>query len=57
MAARFRVGLAPDLLDAAGNPTFGAENFAVLDSAPEIERAWLPDRDDITDAIRRLAAV
>jgi 2-oxoisovalerate dehydrogenase E1 component len=25
--------------------------------APELERAWLPDRDDITDAIRRLAAV
>jgi len=25
--------------------------------APDLERAWLPDRDDITDAIRRLAAV
>jgi 2-oxoisovalerate dehydrogenase E1 component len=25
--------------------------------APELERAWLPDRDDITEAIRRLAAV
>jgi 2-oxoisovalerate dehydrogenase E1 component len=25
--------------------------------APELERAWLPDRDDITVAIRRLAAV
>ena len=25
--------------------------------APELERAWLPDRDDIADAIRRLAAV
>jgi 2-oxoisovalerate dehydrogenase E1 component len=25
--------------------------------SPELERAWLPDRDDITDAIRRLAAV
>jgi 2-oxoisovalerate dehydrogenase E1 component len=25
--------------------------------APELERAWLPDRDDITDAIRRLVAV
>jgi 2-oxoisovalerate dehydrogenase E1 component len=24
--------------------------------APELERAWLPDRDDITDAVRRLAA-
>ena len=24
--------------------------------APELERAWLPDRDDIADAIRRLAA-
>ena len=25
--------------------------------APDLERAWLPDRDDIADAIRRLAAV
>ena len=25
--------------------------------APELERAWLPDRDDIAEAIRRLAAV
>jgi 2-oxoisovalerate dehydrogenase E1 component len=25
--------------------------------APELERAWLPDRNDIADAIRRLAAV
>ena len=25
--------------------------------APELEKAWLPDRDDIADAIRRLAAV
>jgi len=25
--------------------------------APELERAWLPDRDDITEAIRRLVAV
>jgi 2-oxoisovalerate dehydrogenase E1 component len=25
--------------------------------APELERAWLPDREDITDALRRLAAV
>ena len=25
--------------------------------APELERAWLPDRDDITESIRRLAAV
>ena len=24
--------------------------------APDLERAWLPDRDDIADAIRRLAA-
>ena len=24
--------------------------------APELERAWLPDRDDIAAAIRRLAA-
>ncbi len=24
--------------------------------SPELERAWLPDRDDIADAIRRLAA-
>jgi 2-oxoisovalerate dehydrogenase E1 component len=25
--------------------------------APDLERAWLPDRDDIADAVRRLAAV
>jgi 2-oxoisovalerate dehydrogenase E1 component len=25
--------------------------------APELERAWLPDRDDVAEAIRRLAAV
>jgi 2-oxoisovalerate dehydrogenase E1 component len=25
--------------------------------APDLERVWLPDRDDITEAIRRLAAV
>jgi 2-oxoisovalerate dehydrogenase E1 component len=25
--------------------------------APELERAWLPDRDDITESVRRLAAV
>ena len=25
--------------------------------APDLERAWLPDRDNITAAIRRLAAV
>ena len=25
--------------------------------APELERAWLPDRDDIADALRRLARV
>ena len=25
--------------------------------APDLERVWLPDRDDIADAILRLAAV
>ncbi len=25
--------------------------------SPDLERAWLPDRDDIADAIRRLVAV
>jgi len=25
--------------------------------SPDLERAWLPDREDITDALRRLAAV
>ncbi len=25
--------------------------------APDLEKAWLPDRDDIADAVRRLAAV
>jgi len=45
MAARFRVGLAPELLDASGKPTFGEEPFAILDGAPEIERVWLPERN------------
>jgi phosphoglycerate dehydrogenase-like enzyme len=44
MAARLRVGLAPELLDASGKPTFGEEPFQILDSAPEIERVWLPER-------------
>jgi len=44
MTARFRVGLVPDLLDASGNPTFGAEPLALLDDAREIERVWLPER-------------
>jgi phosphoglycerate dehydrogenase-like enzyme len=44
MVARFRVGLAPELLDAAGKPTFGEEPFRILDGAPEIERVWLPER-------------
>jgi phosphoglycerate dehydrogenase-like enzyme len=44
MAGRFRVGLAPELLDASGKPTFGEEPFAILDAAPEIERVWLPER-------------
>jgi len=44
MAARFRVGLVPELLDAAGKPTFGTEPLAVLDGAPEIERVWLTER-------------
>jgi 2-oxoisovalerate dehydrogenase E1 component len=25
--------------------------------APDLERAWLPDRDDIAETIRRLASV
>jgi D-3-phosphoglycerate dehydrogenase len=44
MPQRFRVGLAPELLDASGKPTFGEAAFAVLDGAPEIERVWLPER-------------
>lgn len=44
MGPRFRVGLAPDLLDAAGRPTFGAEPLAILEGEPRIERAWLPER-------------
>jgi len=44
MAGRFRIGLAPELLDASGKPTFGDEPLAILDGAPEIERAWLPER-------------
>jgi 2-oxoisovalerate dehydrogenase E1 component len=51
--------------------TVAAEGFWTLDApiqrvgaaatpppyAPDLERAWLPDRDDIADAIRRLAAM
>jgi D-3-phosphoglycerate dehydrogenase len=44
VSARFRIGLAPELLDGAGQPTFGAEPLAILDNAPEIERVWLPER-------------
>jgi phosphoglycerate dehydrogenase-like enzyme len=44
MAGRFRVGLAPELLDASGKPTFGEEALAILDGAPEIERVWLAER-------------
>jgi phosphoglycerate dehydrogenase-like enzyme len=44
MAARFRIGLVPELLDAAGKPTFGSEPLAVLDGAPEVERVWLAER-------------
>jgi D-3-phosphoglycerate dehydrogenase len=44
MGARFRVGLVPDLLDAAGKPTFGPEPLAILAGAPEIEQVWLPER-------------
>jgi 2-oxoisovalerate dehydrogenase E1 component len=33
----------------------GRRHSAAL--SPDLERAWLPDRDDIADAIRRLAAV
>jgi D-3-phosphoglycerate dehydrogenase len=44
MAARFRVGLVRDLLNAAGEPAFGAEPLRILDEAPEIERAWLAQR-------------
>jgi phosphoglycerate dehydrogenase-like enzyme len=44
MAGRFRIGLAPELLDAAGKPTFGEGPFSILDGAQEIERVWLPER-------------
>jgi phosphoglycerate dehydrogenase-like enzyme len=44
MAARFRIGLVPEFLDAAGKPTFGAGPLTVLDEAPEVERVWLPER-------------
>ena len=37
----------------------GAEGFWLPECAyaPGLERAWLPDRDDIADAIRNLAKV
>ena len=41
------------------NRILGAGSLIVEDDpyAPELERAWLPDRDDLTEAIRRLAAL
>jgi D-3-phosphoglycerate dehydrogenase len=52
MPARFRIGLAPELLDAAGKPTFGEEPLGILDGAPEVERTWLPERyAEIPDAL------
>ena len=37
----FRVGLTPDLLDAAGAPSFGTGPLALLDR-PGVEWEWLP---------------
>jgi len=44
MSARFRIGLARDLLDPAAEPTFGAQPLKILDDAPEIEWEWLAER-------------
>lgn len=43
MAARFRVGLTRDLLDARGEPAFGRDALRILDAAPHLEWEYLPD--------------
>ena len=49
--AKFRVGLTRDLLNAAGEPTFGREPFHVLDNDPRVEWEFLPEgADAITPA-------
>lgn len=41
--AKLRVGLTRDLLDAAGEPTFGRAAFRVLESDPRVEWEMLPE--------------
>lgn len=40
--AKFRVGVTGDLRDARGQPAFGADAFAALQGAPDLEWEWLP---------------
>jgi D-3-phosphoglycerate dehydrogenase len=40
--AKFRVGVTGDLRDARGQPAFGAEAFAALQGARDLEWEWLP---------------
>jgi phosphoglycerate dehydrogenase-like enzyme len=42
MAEKFRVALSRDLLDKRGEPCFGREPLAALDSAAGLEWEWLP---------------
>ena len=42
MSERFRIGLARDLLNAAGEPSFGRKHLSLLDAAPEVQWEWLP---------------
>jgi len=48
----FRVGLSRDILDAAGEPSFGRGPLALLDAEPRIEWEFLPESvDEITPDI------
>ncbi len=48
-AARLRVGITRDILDARGEPAFGRAALAILDDAPQLEWEYLPERvDEIT---------
>jgi hypothetical protein len=44
MSARFRVGITRDVLDSRGEPAFGRAALEILDTAPDIEWEYLPER-------------
>jgi len=43
VAKKYRVGITRDILDSRGEPAFGREALAILDSAPDVEWEYLPE--------------